>query len=238
MIEGRPAVGEPLAKVRRWVYIRPRIVLELDALVDTATDAELMGWASGPPFLLPVINFEDHPGRRRKRRMRNGGSALHLEKRIEEIIEPTVSELGFDIVRVQLSGKHNPRLQIMAEPAEGNTMTVDDCAAISRAVSAILDVDDPLPDAYTLEVSSPGLDRPLVKLRDFERFAGFEARIETEQARDGRKRFRGRLGGIDGETVMIAVDGQDMAIPYPDVRRAKLLVTDELLAAAEGQEKQ
>ncbi|MBT3658173.1 MAG: ribosome maturation factor RimP [Rhodospirillaceae bacterium] len=161
---------------------------------------------------------------------------MQLEKRIEDIIAPTVNDLGFEIVRVQLSGKHNPRLQIMAEPIKGSEMTVDHCATISRAVSALLDVDDPISDAYTLEVSSPGLDRPLVKLHDFERFAGFEARIETLEAVDGRKRFRGRLGGVEGETVTISVEGADMDIPYPEIQRAKLLVTDDLVAAQQTQD--
>jgi len=165
-----------------------------------------------------------------------GGPKLRLEEQVEEIIEPTVNDLGFEIVRILLSGKHNPRLQIMAEPRQGDVMTVDDCATISRAVSAVLDVADPIAGAYTLEVSSPGLDRPLVKLRDFERFAGFEARIETGEALDGRRRFKGRLGGVDGDTVMIAVDGRDMGIPYPSIHRAKLLVTDEMLAAQQGQD--
>ena len=157
-----------------------------------------------------------------------------LEQRIEEIIEPAVQDLGFEIVRVQLSGNHNPRLQIMAEPIVGDIMTADHCATISRAVSAILDVDDPIEGAYTLEVSSPGLDRPLVKLRDFERFAGFDARIETFEAVDGRKRFRGRLSSVEGETITIEVDGTDVSIPYPLVRRAKLLVTDEMLTAQDA----
>jgi ribosome maturation factor RimP len=174
-------------------------------------------------------------------RARSGGwervtSAVQLEQRNEEIIEPAALDLGFEVVRVQLSGDHNPRLQIMAEPIEGDIMTVDHCAKISRAVSAILDVDDPIDGAYTLEVSSPGLDRPLVKLRDFARFAGFDARIETTVSVDGRKRFRGRLAGVDGETIMISVDGDDMAIDFADVRRAKLLVTDEMLAAQEDKE--
>ena len=156
---------------------------------------------------------------------------MHLEQRIEEIIEPAVQGLGFEVVRVQLSGNHNPRLQIMAEPIVGDNMTIDHCATISRTVSAILDVDDPIGDAYTLEVSSPGLDRPLMKIRDFERFAGFEARIETNEAVDGRKRFRGRLGGVEGENITIEVDGEDMSIPHLLVLRAKLLVTNDLLTA-------
>ena len=159
---------------------------------------------------------------------------MHLEQRIEEIIEPAVQDLGFEVVRVQLSGNHNRRLQIMAEPIVGDNMTVDHCATISRTVSAILDVDDPIVGTYTLEVSSPGLDRPLVKLRDFERFAGFDARIETTEAVDGRKRFRGRLGGVESETIAIEVDGLDMSIPYPLVLRAKLLVTNDMLAVQDA----
>lgn len=159
---------------------------------------------------------------------------MSVTGRIEEIIEPTVNGLGFDIVRVQLSGAHNPRLQVMAEPSDGRDMNVDDCAAISRAVSALLDVEDPIPDAYTLEVSSPGLDRPLVKLTHFERFAGYEARIEASTAIDGQKRFRGRLGGVVDGNVLLTVDGEEKVIPFADIHRAKLIVTDEMLAAAEG----
>ena len=188
-----------------------------------------MRWATGPPFLLSIPAPPEKFGGRQKEH-----GVLHLEQRIEEIIEPAVQDLGFEIVRVQLSGKHNPRLQIMAEPIVGDIMTVDHCATISRAVSAILDVDDPIEGAYTLEVSSPGLDRPLVKLRDFERFAGFDARIETFEAVGGRKRFRGCLSSVEGETIIIEVDGTDMSIPYPLVRRAKLLVTDEMLTAQDA----
>ena len=159
---------------------------------------------------------------------------MHLEQRIEEIIEPTVTDLGFEIVRVQLSGKHNPSLQIMAEPLVGSTMTVDDCAKISRAISAVMDVEDPISNEYTLEVSSPGLDRPLVKLRDFDRFAGFETRVEMAMPlENGRRRLIGRLNGIDGETVLMTVDDEELALPFCDIHRAKLLLTDELLAMAQ-----
>ncbi len=159
---------------------------------------------------------------------------MKIIDRIEKIIEPTVKNLGFDIVRVLLSGDHNPRLQIMAEPLDGRAMNVDDCAAISRAVSALLDVEDPVSSSYTLEVSSPGLDRPLVRLQHFERFAGYEARIETAMAIDGRKRFRGRLGGIEGDNVLLQVDRNEWVFPFPDIQKAKLIVTDEMLAEAEG----
>lgn len=161
---------------------------------------------------------------------------MSIAERITEIIEPTVNGLGFEIVRIQLSGAHNPCLQIMAEPLDGGTMTVEHCATISRAVSALLDVEDPISGAYTLEVSSPGLDRPLVRPAHFERFAGFEAKIEMSTAIDGQKRFRGRLGGIDDENVFLEVDGDERALPFSDIHRAKLIMTDELLAAAEGQE--
>ena len=159
---------------------------------------------------------------------------MKIIERIEKIIEPAVKNLGFDIVRVLLSGDHNPRLQIMAEPLDGRAMNVDDCAAISRAVSALLDVEDPVSSSYTLEVSSPGLDRPLVRLQHFERFAGYEARIETAMAIDGRKRFRGRLGGIEGDNVLLQVDKNEWVFPFPDIQKAKLIVTDEMLAEAEG----
>ena len=155
---------------------------------------------------------------------------MQLEQKIEKIIEPAVNDLGFEIVRVQVSGKQNPTLQIMAEPILGKVMTVEDCAMISRAVSAILDVDDPIQGDYTLEVSSPGIDRPLIKLQDFERFTGSEARIETSELIDGRKRFRGRLSVIQGGSVSISKDGVDWTIPFSSIRRAKLLAQEDQLA--------
>ena len=158
---------------------------------------------------------------------------MDLSARIEKLIEPVVGDLGFDIVRVQVSGQKRRRLQIMAEPRVGDAMTVDDCAAISRAVSAILDVENPIGGAYDLEVSSPGIDRPLVRPADFARFAGFEAKVETVRPIDGRKRFRGRLLGLDGDTVLIMIDDGPKELPYLEIQRAKLIMTDELLAASE-----
>lgn len=157
-----------------------------------------------------------------------------VPKRIEALITPSLEAMGFDVVRVQLTGSGgNFALQVMAEPTDGSTMTVKHCAKISRALSALLDVEDPVPGAYTLEVSSPGLDRPLVRPRDYERFAGYEARIDTVRPVDGRKRFRGRLGAVSETGVRIAVDRQEIEVPFDAIHRAKLIVTDELLAEAE-----
>ena len=151
--------------------------------------------------------------------------------RIERMITPTVEDLGFRLVRVLLSGSGKPRLQVMAERRDGKAMGVDDCAGISREISAVLDVEDPFDGAYTLEVSSPGIDRPLVTSQDFERFAGFEAKVETGRLIGGRKRFRGRLIGLRDGNVRIMVDGATLDLPYPDIQRAKLVLTDDLLAA-------
>ena len=146
-----------------------------------------------------------------------------VEDRIEQIIEPAVCELGFAIVRIQLSGVQNPRLQIMAEPIGSGNMTVDHCATISRAVSALLDVEEPISGNYTLEVSSPGIDRPLVKLRDFERFVGSKVRVESKTAVDGRKRFLGELYRVNDNTVTILIEDNEWVIPYCSIQRAKLV---------------
>jgi ribosome maturation factor RimP len=141
--------------------------------------------------------------------------------------------MGFRLVRVSFSGGGRPVLQIMAEPRDGSAMTVDHCADISRVVSAILDVDDPIPSAYTLEVTSPGIDRPLVSRDDFHRFAGFEAKVELTRAVDGRKRFRGRIQPVDGDDhVTIADAAGNVAVPFADIAKAKLVLTEELLAAS------
>jgi ribosome maturation factor RimP len=151
--------------------------------------------------------------------------------RIEGMIAPTVEGLGYRLVRVLVSGSGKPRLQIMAERRDGKTIGVDDCASISREISAVLDVEDPFDGDYTLEVSSPGIDRPLVTAQDFERFAGFEAKVETGRLIGGCKRFRGRLIGLQEGNVRIMVDGATLDLPYPDIQRAKLVLTDDLLAA-------
>jgi len=156
---------------------------------------------------------------------------VSLEQRIADIIGPAIEDLGFELVRVLVSGQRRKKLQVMAEPRDGTAMTVEHCADISRAVSALLDVEDPINDAYVLEVSSPGIDRPLVKLADFERFKGFDARVELHTAADGRRRFSGRLLGVDGTDVVMVVEEGEVRLPFADIQKSKLLMTDELIAA-------
>jgi ribosome maturation factor RimP len=151
---------------------------------------------------------------------------------IARVIEPSLDAMGYRLVRVMLTGLRRPTLQVMAERRDDQPMTVDDCADISRSVSALLDVADPIAGAYMLEVSSPGLDRPLVRPEDYDRFAGFEARIELSVPQDGRKRFKGRLLGRDGEAVRLVGDGGEVRLPLAAIARAKLVLTDDLLAQA------
>ena len=152
---------------------------------------------------------------------------------VTELIEPTLHDMGFELVRVLMSGGQRPTLQVMVERSDQEPVTLDQCAEISHALSAVLDVADPLPGAYRLEVSSPGLDRPLVRRADYERFAGCEARRETEQPIEGRRRFRGRLLGLAGDQVRLALPEGAMSIPFDAIKKAKLVLTDELLAAAQ-----
>jgi len=163
---------------------------------------------------------------------------MELSQRIAEMISPTVEAMGFRVVKVDYNGGHSPRLLIMAEDADTGRMNVEDCAKLSRAVSAILDVEDPLAGTYALEVSSPGIDRPLVRFEDFEKFSGFEAKIETSRAIDGRKRFKGRLGEVKNGNVRIETKDQAYDLSFQDIDSAKLLLSDDLIAAAQGQQKQ
>ncbi len=155
--------------------------------------------------------------------------------RIEEIITPSVEAMGYEVVRVQVTGGQHAVLQIMAERADGAPMTVEDCADLSRSISALLDVEDPIKNAYTLEVSSPGIDRPLTRLKDYERFAGFEAKLETRLAVDGRKRFKGMLKGVEDDLVCIDTEQGAARLEFDNILRAKLVLTDELIRASQGQ---
>lgn len=153
---------------------------------------------------------------------------------IRELIESAVEGLGFELVRVTYGGGRKPTLQIMAERPDG-TMSVDDCARLSREVSLILDVEDPLPGEYLLEVSSPGVDRPLTRPKDFERWVGFETKVELATQIDGRRRFKGRMTGFDGSEVVIQTEEGEVTLPFGDISKAKLILTDELLAEVQKQ---
>ena len=156
-------------------------------------------------------------------------------RQITELIEPTLNEMGFELVRVLVGGGQRPTLQIMVERRDEAPITVAHCAEVSHAISALLDVADPIAGAYRLEVTSPGIDRPLVRPADYERFAGLEARLETDLPIDGRRRFRGRLTGLSGDCVRLALPEGECAIPLAAIKKAKLVLSDELLAAARGE---
>ncbi|MWB76749.1 ribosome maturation factor RimP [Pseudooceanicola sp. 216_PA32_1] len=151
-----------------------------------------------------------------------------IDRRLAEIVTPVIEDLGFELVRIRLMGGQTKTLQIMAEKPEGG-IEVDDCAAISNAVSATLDVEDPILDAYTLEVSSPGIDRPLTRLKDFETFEGYEAKIETAELIDGRKRFKGMLAGVEDDEVLINIEEGTVGLKFEWLADAKLVLTDELI---------
>lgn len=154
-----------------------------------------------------------------------------LQQKLGRLIEPSLQALGYELVRVMLQGKSRLVLQIMAEPVEQRLMTIDDCETISRTLSALLDVHDPINAAYVLEVSSPGIDRPLTRFKDFKRFAGFEARLETLLPVENRKRFRGILKPPEGEDVVIEDQGIAYRLPFNLIDKAKLVLTDELIAS-------
>ena len=157
-----------------------------------------------------------------------------LEARIANIVEPAIAGLGYRLVRVKLSAMNGTTLQIMAERPDG-TMSVDDCEVVSRDLSPLLDVEDPIDREYHLEVSSPGIDRPLVRRSDFEAWGGHVAKIELERMLEGRKRFRGKLAGVEGDAVRVALDqpaadGTAFAmVPLAAIAEAKLVLTDDLI---------
>jgi ribosome maturation factor RimP len=156
-----------------------------------------------------------------------------IDRRLAAIVAPVAEGMGFQLVRLRLMGGKRITLQIMAERADGS-MEVEDCAKLSRALSAVLDVEDPIEREYTLEVSSPGIDRPLTRLADFDRWEGYEARLETTELIDGRKRFKGILAGTEGTEVLIELDDPNIDGPvgleFDWLADAKLVLTDELIA--------
>lgn len=155
-----------------------------------------------------------------------------IDRRLAEIVTPVIEDLGYELVRIRLMSGKATTLQIMAEKPEGG-IEVDDCAKISNEVSAVLDVEDPIIDAYALEVSSPGIDRPLTRLKDFDKFEGYEVKLETAELVDGRRRFKGELAGTEGDEVLINIEDQGevvtIGLKFDWLSEAKLVLTDELI---------
>ena len=181
------------------------------------------GWPAA--FLLPCL---------RPRETRALKAKTVEDRALLELIEPVAESLGLDIVRVRLmGGTLRRRLQIMAERPSDHDIAVEECARLSRAVSEIFDAADPIAGEYLLEVSSPGVDRPLTRQSDFDLFEGYEARLETDRMVEGRTRFKGILAGTEGENIAIDLDGEEdtALIPFDWLVDAKLVLTDELMKA-------
>jgi ribosome maturation factor RimP len=151
-----------------------------------------------------------------------------MDRRLAEIITPVIEDMGFELVRVRLMTGKGAILQVMADRPDGG-IEVDDCAQISTAIGAVLDVEDPIVEEYALEVSSPGIDRPLTRLKDFVTFEGYEAKIETEELIDGRRRFKGELAGVEGDEVLINIEEGTVGLKFEWLTDAKLVLTDELI---------
>ena len=162
-----------------------------------------------------------------------------VAKRVANLIEPVLEDMGYRLVRIRMTGPDGATLQIMADRAD-RAVTIEDCELISRTVSPMLDVDDPLTDAYQLEVSTPGIDRPLVRPSDFERWAGHEAKVEMAEMIGQQKRFRGELEGFEDGEVRLFYDRPDtgervlIGLPFDRIVQAKLVLTDALIAASNG----
>ncbi|WP_319412190.1 ribosome maturation factor RimP [uncultured Cohaesibacter sp.] len=160
-----------------------------------------------------------------------------LEARVATIVEPVIVDLGYDLVRVRITGQHGCTVQIMAESPDG-TMTIDGCEAVSRALSPVLDVEDPIDSEYYLEVSSPGVDRPLVRVRDLIAWTGHDARIELSSPIEGRRRYRGLLDGVEGDELKLilpdapADSDPNVRLPLASLADAKLVMTDKLMELA------
>lgn len=158
------------------------------------------------------------------------------DRSLLELLDPVAEAVGYEIVRLRLMGGTTRRLQIMAErpllpDGSGGDMNVEDCTRLSRAISEVMDAADPISGEYTLEVSSPGIDRPLTRLKDFETYQGLEARIELDRLAENRKRFRGVLAGVDGNSVGIDLEGEEETamVPFAWIVEAKLMLTDDLM---------
>ncbi len=151
---------------------------------------------------------------------------------LQDMLEPIIDDLGYETVRILTIGQVNPTLQVMIDVKDGSRdITVDDCAKVSRALSTVLDEKDPIKDKYSLEVSSPGLDRPLTKPEHFARFVGYTAKVETINEVDKRKRIKGEILSLDeNNNVHMDMDGKEFVIAFDNIAKAKIVITDELLA--------
>jgi ribosome maturation factor RimP len=241
LIRPNPTTG--LATAASRVYITPNIAA---ASLDQRDPHRVYKAGREARFLIRPVDFSGAwPGGDHRRMIAAATATMTdlvatapMDRRLAAIVSPTIEGMGFELVRLRLMGGKRMTLQIMAERASGTpgagTMEIEDCAILSRVISAALDVDDPIERQFTLEVSSPGIDRPLTRLSDFARWEGYEARLETAEMIGGRRRFKGVLAGIEGNEVLIDID--DPAIEGPIGLRfdwltdAKLLLTDALVA--------
>ena len=155
---------------------------------------------------------------------------MDLTNRLTLIIMPIVNDLGYDLVQVKVFSDNGFRIQVMAEPLDGGKLSIKGCTVISRAISTAVELDTLIKEPFDLEVSSPGIDRPLVKKRDFERFAGLEAIVELDQPIDGRRRFKGILLGIEGDIVKIMMHKTEYYFPYSNILKSKLLMTNDMFS--------
>lgn len=162
----------------------------------------------GPAFLLEGTDMQKHY--------------------LQDLIEPVVTAAGYELVRVMSIGQVNQTLQVMIDKLDGSDITVDDCAKVSHLLSDVLDEKDPIADKYSLEVSSPGLDRPLTKLAHFKRYTGYEVKLETEDKVENRKRFKGKIIQVNDDSVVLTMEDIQYTIPFDLIAKAKLVVTDEL----------
>ena len=161
----------------------------------------------------------------------NDTGPLTLEAKLTAIVAPRLETMGFELVRVAVLGRERPTVQVMADRADGSLITVEDCEQISHYLSTVFDVEDPIPGAWSLEVSSAGIDRPLTRAKDWSRFAGHLARVEMTFPVDGRKRFSGIVLGADEKSAKLRLDdGTEAELALRDIRRAKLVLTDALIA--------
>jgi ribosome maturation factor RimP len=181
--------------------------------VRTPTGASRLRGSSPPP-----------PCRGRKTKATNPA-----EERVIALIEPTAEGLGYRLVRVRITGNRRKRLQIMAERVADSEMSVEDCTRLSRAISAALDLADPIQDEYDLEVSSPGIDRPLMRIEDFERFKGYEAKLETAAMVEGRRRFKGVIDAVEGDVIVLAAEGGPVRLAFSALSEARLVLSDKLI---------